>query len=369
MRRFLPGNKNKYGGKIAKNCSALDQVSRPPMLFALLSAGKVALDRAIMGDEPRIAEPTLGEALRSVARAGLDLSHVLTSATVNHKIQNTNVVAHCHHVALDGSSLPRLQDLSDAIAEWVTDYVIPRSVIEKAEQGADHERRLKLNRLRARAIDTFKTKGMSGEQGELLMFVLAESFLGLPQLLCKMDLKTDSEMHFHGIDGVHCGGAPDDDERLAVYWCESKVHQSLEGALSDAFDGLKPYLLAPGSGQKDKKRELALLDRYMDLGSAAIVERIIGAINPDGPVFNTIHWGALCLIGFDHEYPSKPNQISHAKFLAEIDAAFPGWASKAESRAKNRGLESFEIHIFYMPLGFCEQFREAMKISLGLSSG
>ena len=322
-----------------------------------------------MGDEKTITEQSLREALRSIARAGLDLSHVLTSATVHHKVQNTQVVAHSHHVALDGSSLPRLQDLTKAIAEWVTDYAIPRSVIEKMEEGSDHERRLKLNRLRDRAIDTFKTKGMSGEQGELLMFVLAESFLGLPQLLCKMNLKTDSEMHFHGIDGVHCGAAPGDDERLAVYWCESKVHQSLDGALSDAFDGLKPFLLAPGAGEKDKKRELALLDNFMDLGSAAIAERIIATINPDGPAFNDIHWGALCLIGFDHEYPVKPNQVSKADFLASIEAAFPEWAAKAESRAKNRGLESFEIHIFYVPLGFCDDFREAMKISLGLTGG
>lgn len=320
-----------------------------------------------MGDDPTIAEQTLGEALRSIARAGTGLSHVLTTATVHHKVQNTRVVAHCHHVALDGSSMPRLQDLSDAIAEWVTDYAIPRSVIEKMEEGSAHEKRLKHNRLRTRAIETFKAKGMSGEQGELLMFVLAESFLNLPQLLCKMNLKTDNEVHFHGIDGVHCGAAPDDDERLAVYWCESKVHKSLDGALSEAFDGLMPYLLAPGAGQKDKRRELALLDNFMDIGSAAIAERIIATINPDGPAFNDIHWGALCLIGFDHDYPAKPNAVTKAEFLEAIDAAFPAWAAKAESRAKSRGLESFEIHIFYMPLGFCEEFREAMKISLGLT--
>jgi len=62
------------------------------------------------------------------------------------------------------------------------------------------------------------------------MFILAEALLGLPQLLCKMDLKTDPEMHFHGVDGVHCG-VGDDGKSLAVYWCESKVHKDISNAL------------------------------------------------------------------------------------------------------------------------------------------
>lgn len=321
-----------------------------------------------MGDYETKGQLTLGEALRGISRSGLDLSHVLTSATLHHQVQSTKIFAHCHHVALDGSSLPRLQDLSDAIAEWVTDYAVPRSAIEKAHEGTPHEMRLKLNRMKNEALATFKRKGMSGEQGELLMFVLAEAFLRLPQLLCKMDLKTDSEVHFHGIDGVHCGTAPGDDDRLAVYWCESKVHKSLDDALSDAFDGLKPFLLQAGTGGKDKKRELALLDRYMDLGSVEIAARIIDTINPNSTAFNKIHWGAICLIGFDHEYPTKPNQVSHDTFLAQISAAFPDWAAKAGTRALNRGLESFETHIFYMPFGFCQDFRDAMRQSLGLAT-
>ncbi|WP_223252149.1 Hachiman antiphage defense system protein HamA [Paracoccus mutanolyticus] len=40
----------------------------------------------------------------------------------------------------------------------------------------------------------------SGEGGELLLYLLTERFLGLPQILCKMSLKTSA--HYHGADGV-----------------------------------------------------------------------------------------------------------------------------------------------------------------------
>ena len=43
----------------------------------------------------------------------------------------------------------------------------------------------------------------------VLLFLLAERFLKLPQILCKMDLKTDPRMHYHGADGVSIGFCTD----------------------------------------------------------------------------------------------------------------------------------------------------------------
>jgi hypothetical protein len=314
-----------------------------------------------------LAATTLAEGLTGIARKGLDLSHVLTTVTTHHAIDATKALAHCHHIALDGSCLPRLQDFTNEIAEWVLDYVIPRTKLMTAQSSDNTERRLKEARLRREAIDTFKTSGISGEQGEMLLFVLSESLLHLPQLLCKMDLKTDHDMHFFGVDGVHCGADSADPDRLAVYWCESKVHKTLDGALTEAFDGLKPFLLGPGSGEKDKRRELALLDRYMDLGDDDIQERVLQALNPNSPAFNAISWRGLCLVGFDYAYPSKPNEKKHADFLKEVSDKFPDWAKMVTARAKNRNLETFEIHVFYVPFGFCEDFRKCMAVSLGIA--
>jgi hypothetical protein len=56
-----------------------------------------------------------------------------------------------------------------------------------------------------RAKRSFTDLAKTGEGGEMLLFLLAERFLQLPQILCKMDLKTDSRMHYHGADGVYAG--------------------------------------------------------------------------------------------------------------------------------------------------------------------
>ncbi len=50
---------------------------------------------------------------------------------------------------------------------------------------------------------SFTDLAKTGEGGEMLLFLLAERFLKLPHILCKMDLKTDTRMHYHGADGVY----------------------------------------------------------------------------------------------------------------------------------------------------------------------
>lgn len=292
------------------------------------------------------------------------LEAFLITVTDQELVDDTKLLVNCHHVALDGSCLPRLMDLTDNLARWVLDYVIPRSTLEKADRSAPHVRRRKEAALRSQALEAFKKHGISGEQGELLMFVIAEAILGLPQLLCKMDLKTDSEMHFHGIDGVHCGPG-DDANSLAVYWCESKVHKDISDALSEALDGLKPFLLGPGTGDKDKRRELALLGRYMDLGDRAFQELVLASLDPDDPRFNKVSWRGICLVGFDQDcYPTTPNQKTAAELLSEVKSSLLNWKKSAATMAKNRKLETFVIHIIFVPFGFCDDFRKAMLKSL-----
>ena len=75
------------------------------------------------------------------------------------------------------------------------------------------------------ALSLFPDIESSGEGGELLLFVLAETLLRLPQILCKMSLKTNLRMHVHGADGVHAGVDPGMG-RVALWWGESKIYDA-----------------------------------------------------------------------------------------------------------------------------------------------
>lgn len=281
-------------------------------------------------------------------------------------VENTQVKLTSHHVALDGSDLPRLRDLTDKIAEWVVNYSIPRSAIAKAESEQNPTR--KLLALKRQAKETFKTRGMSGEHGEMLMFVIAEAILGLPQLLCKMDLKTDPEVHFFGLDGVHCGPGPTTDS-LAVYWCESKVYKDVGDAISDALGGLKPFLTGAGTGDKDKRRELALLNRYMDLGDPKLQELVLESLDPSNEKFNHVAWRGICFIGFETSlYPDAPKTKTKADLLSELTTELSKWKSSISTKVTNKDLQCFDIHFVLVPFALVEDFRNEMKKSLELDT-
>jgi hypothetical protein len=313
---------------------------------------------------------SLADALARITRSGMqefDIAPFLTEVAERRAVGETSLVAHCHHVALDGSGLPRLQDFTDYICDWVVEYVTPRKTLLQSRSANETETRLKQQRLRREAKEIFKQRGMSGEQGEILLFILAEVFLKLPQLLCKMSLKTDPEMHFHGLDGIHCGPGERPDA-LAVYWCESKIHKDIDGALSEALEGLVPFLVSPGAGGRDKRRELALLHRYMDLGDENLQRHVLRSLNPNLVEFNSVSWRGICLVGFDFEYPTEPNKTKSQIFLEEIEAKIDVWIKKISNRAENRILSSFEIHVLLIPLSSCAEFRECMRRSLGFQS-
>lgn len=91
-------------------------------------------------------------------------------------------------------------------------------------------------KLRQEAQETFVDSVKSGELGELILFVLAEKFLKLPQVICKMNLKTSSNMHFHGADGVFLGKT--ENNNLALYWGESKIYEHFSTAVEDCLNSL-----------------------------------------------------------------------------------------------------------------------------------
>lgn len=81
----------------------------------------------------------------------------------------------------------------------VADYAIPRSQLAKAKaRDAKYNSTEAVAALVEQARRSFTDLAKTGEGGEMLLFLLAERFLKLPQILCKMDLKTDSRMHYHG---------------------------------------------------------------------------------------------------------------------------------------------------------------------------
>ena len=98
----------------------------------------------------------------------------------------------------------------------------------------------------------------------MLLYLLIQSCLKLPQFLCKMPLKTNPRMHAHGVDGIH-GTWEQLLGMLALYWGESKLYSVVSDAVEDCFESLSQYLLSAGGSQAPLDRDLQLLRDNIDL--------------------------------------------------------------------------------------------------------
>ncbi len=188
-------------------------------------------------------------------------------------IDGCQVKIHCHCLTVDGNGRVQPRRLAEFMRNAVADYAIPRSQLAKAKA-----RDIKYNSTEAvtalveQARRSFTDLAKTGEGGEMLLFLLAERFLKLPQVLCKMDLKTDSRMHYHGADGVYAGVAPNG--MLKLYWGESKVYKDAATAIKDCLASVAPFLIEPEHENAGRERDLILLSDKADLSDSTLTEAL-----------------------------------------------------------------------------------------------
>ena len=288
-----------------------------------------------------------------------ELDAFLTEVKVNEKLLDTETTVHCFMIGQDGSDVPRVEDLAYEIAARVLDYAIPRSEIEKAiEKDQTENTTTNIVKLKMKAKKLFTSIPNTGEGGEMLLYMLVQSFLGYPQLLCKMPLKTSSEVHYHGSDGIHVG-YDKNSKKLAIYWGESKLYQSIDTAISNCLDSIKPFLF-DDSTQGPTSRDMQLITSNLDVISEELEDVLLKYLNPADPLYKKLQYRAVCLIGFDEgSYPKGPNEKIEELVKEDINKSLINWHNKINSKIKLRQpLDTFKIEIFLIPFPSVGKFRE-----------
>jgi hypothetical protein len=331
-------------------------------------------------------------------------------------IGGTRTNFYSHMITRDGNGSPRLDDFADFLVRHVVEYAIPRSRISEAKSKdaasglSTHIVRLNLEAqklftplktsgeggelllfvlgevllklpqlfckmsvktaggvhfhgadgihgLNLEAQKLFTPLKTSGEGGELLLFVLGEVLLKLPQLFCKMSVKTAGGVHFHGADGIHVGIDPNDGA-LELYWGESKFHSTFDSAIADCLDSVSPFLKREADSDLE---DLLLLQTHLDLGNPKYTEAIKQLLDKDNPGFKSVKYCGLCLIGFNDENVYTPKATKDL-----IRAESNKWKHSMKRRLTNRSLESFHVHFFCLPVICVDSFRNRLLERLGL---
>lgn len=283
------------------------------------------------------------EAVRQLVRGGWDKvesSLVIYGEPIS--VEGTRSIVRCHFLRSDPLGTPRLKALAKQLANQIVNYCIPRKEIEKIRKLSLDRQIPEITRLTNDAARLFtQTQVKTGEGAELLLYVLLEKELQIPQILSKMSLKTNNEMQYHGADGVH-----------------AKLYESVAKAMTDCMNSIAPYL----SGVAHE-RDVFLIRHYVDAGNAEVTARLLEYFDDSSTLSANVEMCGACLIGFVHEnYPSLPREEASVK--AELDEVLSGWVRSTKNRLEKRSLTKHAIEVFFLPMPSVEEFRKAVKAEI-----
>lgn len=278
------------------------------------------------------------------------------------------VRVHCHCLAMDANGRVRPQRLAEFMRNAVVDYAIPRSKVATAKaRDAKYNSTEAVAELMERAKRSFTDLKNTGEGGEMLLFLLAERFLKLPQILCKMDLKTDSQMHYHGADGVYAGIT--DEGVLKLYWGESKIYQDAGSAIRECLRSLAPMILQPDNEDAERERDILLLSDKADLNDPDLNEALRRYFDKSSVLSKRVQYCGLALVGFDAEfYPTEEAKVAAEDVIDASRAALGKWSESIGERLNIEKLSHVDIQLFCIPLPSAAGFREAFIKALGLDA-
>ncbi|WBS02026.1 DUF1837 domain-containing protein [Pseudoduganella sp. SL102] len=276
------------------------------------------------------------------------------------------VKIHCHCLSVDGNGRVQPDRLAEFMRNAVVDYAIPRSKIAEAKARDNKFNSTEaVGALVERAKRSFTDLSKTGEGGEMLLFLLAERFLQLPHILCKMDLKTDTRMHYHGADGVYAGMT--NEGMLKLYWGESKIYSDATTAIRDCMNSLAPFLLESESEEAERERDLLLLSDKADLGNEGLVTALRKYFDKSSVMSKRVQYCGVTSVGFDAPfYPQDSAKAISDEIVLASRAGLAGWSNSIGNRLKQEKLDQMEIQVFCIPLPSAEGFRAAFLRAMGI---
>lgn len=284
---------------------------------------------------------------------------------VEHQHAYAGVIAktRLHHLKFDANGQPKVADLAKCLVNHAIDYAISarnRPPLMTAQQAAQY---MQEARGLFRAVTAPPgTADLAGEAGELLLYFLLETVLGAPQVVAKIELKTNPALEVNGSDGIHMRWHAADN-LVDVYFGESKLYTDVGAALTNAFGSIESF---HANGMRD--HEYAMATKFfkgVDENVKSAVAEVLYTGRP-GPGARINH---ACLIGYDWAATGlTPGQAAGA-VEAEYCRQYAADAKRLHRMLQNRfdvcERKQFGFEVFFLPFVSVQEFRDAFKRAMG----
>lgn len=177
-----------------------------------------------------------------------------------------------------------------------------------------------------------------------------------------MSLKTNSNVHVHGSDGVHAKLG--DDGVLDLYWGESKLYKSSSDAFTDCFDSIGPFLGADGD---TRRRDLLLVRENLNVQQDDLAAHLLQFFDETNSKSLQVRWNGVCLVGFDYSGSYPDMKKLAAEESTKIAQATKRWQKSISDRLDKNKLLEVNIDVFCIPFPDVDALRKMVRKKLGVS--
>lgn len=279
-----------------------------------------------------------------------------------HFITGIEATIRLHHMKFDGNGIPMIEALAETLYGHIINYCLavqhrttPLSKIEAAKLTKE------ARKLFIHPTNTSGNPDTTGEAGEILLYFLLESVLGVPQVVAKMELKTNPNDELKGSDGIHmCWN--EHDKLVDLFFGEAKLYQDVGGAITSALKSIDTFYV---NGMHQHEFSMVTKHfKYADANVKTAVTQLLEFGAPTGDI--QIHHA--CLIGYDwKEYGSLP-KIATTALTEEFRKRYLADSQRLHEHLQKR-FDAFQrkylrFEVFFIPFPTVQEFRDAFNKAL-----
>lgn len=253
------------------------------------------------------------------------------------------------YVKFDGNGVPKFTTLAEVLADHLTQYCFSIQRRNNPKSILDYSR---LNREAKSLLRRFKT---SGESGEILLYFLIETVLKAPQLVAKMDLKTNPRMELHGSDGLHFKWN-DVDGILDVYFGEAKLERDLSTAIDHALASITSF-----HEERLDEHELSLVTGHFKWADMRLRTEVLKYLDKHNPGLDC-RYNHACLVGWSWNQYKLLQSDRRAEFVESFEDVYKARAGQIvkliNEKFKNFKFRHLRFEVFLLPFDSVQSFRD-----------
>ena len=289
--------------------------------------------------------------------------------TIFDRIEHTNIInsvkvnLRFKYIKFTPNGELKLDLLVNTLVSYFTHFCFSAQKREIDKSLTKSEQEQQQNKLYTEARKLFRkwnsAGSTSGEMGEMILWLLMEVVLKAPQMVAKMDLKTNPNLESFGSDGIHMKVV---DDILNIYFGEAKLYNSITRALDSIFDSIKGF--HENGMQQHEYNMVTTHYKYLKEDDKEKVFKFIqGSLET-----HELKVNHACLVGYDWKEYEKFNSLQREEFLEDFIESYKNDTDRLTKLIQTRfdkfSKKNLTFEVFFLPVKSVQELRDKFNEEL-----